>query len=129
MITSIFKYRYQINAEKENLIQEFKNLHTTLAQHQRMHDSYAKDVEAKDNLIKRLKSIKESLESEVDGLRQELLKVKEGVDRHVKEKHVENIKLISAKSKVQNMKGSANQRHYTISLLDIQFFFIFRYLS
>ena len=71
-----------------------------MAQHQRMHDSYAKDVEAKDNLIKRLKSIKESLESEVDGLRQELLKVKELGDHHVKEKHVDNMKMIAAKSKV-----------------------------
>ena len=72
------------------MIQEFKNLHTTLAQHQRMHDSYAKDVEAKDNLIKRLKSIKESLENEVDGLRQELLKVKEESDRYAKERHIDN---------------------------------------
>ena len=66
-----------------------------------MHDSYAKDVEAKDNLIKRLKSIKESLENEVDGLRQELLKVKEESDRYAKEKHIDNMKLISSKSKVR----------------------------
>lgn len=65
-----------------------------------MHESYAKDVVAKDNLIQRLKSIKESLESEVEGLRAELLKVKEECDRHVKEKHVENVKIITAKSKV-----------------------------
>ena len=69
-----------------------------------MHDSYAKDVEAKDNLIIRLKSIKESLEIEVDGLRQELLKVKESGDRHVKEKHVDNMKLISTKSKVSVLR-------------------------
>lgn len=81
-------------------MQEFQNLQRTLAQHQRMHDSYAKDVEAKDNLIKRLRSIKESLESEIDGFRQELLKVKEECDRHVKEKHVDNMKLITARSKV-----------------------------
>ena len=91
------------------MIQEFKNLHATLAQHQRMHDSYAKDVEAKDNLIKRLKLIKESLESEVDGLRQELLKVKEESDRYVKEKHVDNMKLISSKSKVSK-PGDSFQR-------------------
>ena len=67
-----------------------------------MHDSYAKDVEAKDNLIKRLKSIKESLENEIDGLRQELLKVKEESDRYAKEKHIDNMKLISSKSKVRS---------------------------
>ena len=97
---TVITERYQINTEKEYLIQEFQNLQKTLAQHQRMHDSYAKDVEAKDNLIKRLKSIKESLESEVDALRQELLKVKEECDGHVKEKHVDNMKFIAAKSKV-----------------------------
>lgn len=97
---AVITEKYHINAEKENLIQEFKNLHKTLSQHQRMHESYMKDVEAKDSLIKRLKSIKESLESEVEGLRQELLKVREECDRHVKEKHVDNMKLISAKSKV-----------------------------
>ena len=77
-----------------------------------MHDSYAKDVEAKDNLIIRLKSIKESLEIEVDGLRQELLKVKESGDRHVKEKHVDNMKLISAKSKVSVLRRFYLRRFY-----------------
>lgn len=97
--------KYQINAEKEYLIQEFRNLQKTLSQHQRMQQSYAKDVEAKDSLIKRLKSIKASLESEVDELRQELLKVKEQCDRQVKEKHVDNMKLISTKSKVSGTRA------------------------
>ena len=97
---AVISEKYQISAEKEFLIQEFKNLQKTLSQQKRIHDSYAKDVEAKDSLIKRLKSIKESLESEVDGLRQELIKVKEECDHHVKEKHVDNMKLIATKSQV-----------------------------
>lgn len=102
---AVITEKYQINAEKEYLIQEFRNLQKTLSQHQRMHESYAKDVEAKDSLIKRLKSIKASLESEVDELRQELLNVKEQCDRQVKEKHVDNMKLIATKSKVSGTRA------------------------
>ena len=82
-----------------------------------MHDSYAKDVEAKDNLIKRLKSIKESLESEVDGLRQEMLKVKETSDRYVKEKHADNMKLITAKSAVSLRRCIVSTEQNTSGLI------------
>ena len=82
---AVVSQKYQLQAEREQLIQEFKNMQTQLLQHQRHHEMQKNEITSKETLIQRLKATKATLETEVETLKSDLAASRAESDKYLQE--------------------------------------------
>lgn len=97
---AVVSQKYQLQTEREQLIQEFKNMQTQLLQHQRHHEVQKNEISSKETLIQRLKVAKATLETEVESLKSELTTSRAESDRYLQEQRKLQHELASCRSKV-----------------------------
>ena len=102
---AVVSQKYQLQAEREQLIQEFKNMQTQLLQHQRHHEVQKNEISSKETLIQRLKAAKATLETEVETLRSDLAASRAEGDKYLQEQRKFQHELTSFRSKVSKLEA------------------------
>ena len=101
---AVVSQRYQLQAEREQLIQEFKNMQTQLLQHQKHHELQKNEISSKETLIQRLKAAKKMLETELDTLRNDLATSRAQNEKYTQEIRKFQHELTSCRSKVSKLE-------------------------
>ena len=101
---AVVSQKYQLQAEREQLIQEFKNMQTQLLKHQRHHEVQKNEISSKETLIQRLKAAKATLETEVETLKSDLAASRAENDKYLQEQKKFQHDLISSKSKISKLE-------------------------
>ena len=102
---AVVSQKYQLQAEREQLIQEFKNMQTQLLQHQRHHEMQKNEISSKETLIQRLKAAKATLETEVETLKSELAACRAESDKYLQEQRKFQHDLTSSRSKISKLEA------------------------
>ncbi|KAJ7361820.1 hypothetical protein OS493_014461 [Desmophyllum pertusum] len=102
---AVVSQKYQLQAEREQLIQEFKNMQTQLLQHQRHHDIQKNEISSKETLIQRLKAAKATLETEVETLKSDLAASRAENDKYLQDQRKFQHDLTSSRSKISKLEA------------------------
>lgn len=113
---AITQHDVDISQQKEELMQEFKSLHSQMYELKRVHENYSRQVVEKDAFIERLKETRRSLDEEIDRLAHENQHLRECNDKL----NHDNTDLRTELSTVRNqcsqfevqLENSTKQRNY-----------------
>lgn len=102
---AVVSQKYQLQTEREQLIQEFRNMQMQLLQHQRHHEVQKNEMSSKETLIERLKATKAILKTEVETLKSDLAASRAESDKYLKEQRKFQHELISSKGKISKLEA------------------------
>lgn len=114
---AVLSQKYQLQVEREQLIQEFKNMQKQLLEHQKHQEMQKNDIAAKDTLVQRLKSVKASLESEVESLKRELAACQAENNRFVQEHRDVHFELSSSRNRITKLEADLENEKKQRALL------------